>query len=275
MAQSNQLRVFISYAHKDGAKLAQRLQEDLVTQFDVWLDIQRLTAGDIWSREIEDAIDSATVVVALLSAGSYLSDICRAEQHIPRTTLRYAIEHFSVEQRKRMLAGKFPKPQHRERRMKRVVIALITIASSLRVVPAVRRPHDEPVPSSCTPQVNQKLKRLLDSGQQADVYNVMACGSTTAPSRTQYSGPNGNHEILPLRVTFPDGSTALVEVVTNDALDGKVTARANAQVFAYGRAFFSNTHQYAAGIDDVHCSTSSRADNGWVVVNGKKYPNSC
>jgi hypothetical protein len=159
--------------------------------------------------------------------------------------------------------------------MRRVVIALITLAPSLGIVPAARRAHDVPVPARCTPQVNQQLKRLLDSGQQSDVYNVMVCGITTAPSHTQYGGPNGNHEILPLRVAFPDGSTALVEVVTNDALDGIVTAPASAQVFAYGRAFFSNTHRYAAGIDDVHCSTNSRADNGWVVVNGKEYPNSC
>ena len=80
MPPSEQPRVFISYAHKDGADLAQRLHCDLNQSFEIWLDTQRLTAGDIWSREIEDAIDRASVVVALLSAGSYLSDICRAEQ---------------------------------------------------------------------------------------------------------------------------------------------------------------------------------------------------
>ena len=80
MPPSAQPRVFLSYAHKDGATLAQQLHADLTKTFDTWLDTQRLTAGDIWSREIEDAIDRATVVVALLSAGSYLSDICRAEQ---------------------------------------------------------------------------------------------------------------------------------------------------------------------------------------------------
>jgi hypothetical protein len=81
MPPSEPSRVFISYARKDGATLAQRLQKDLKEQgFDAWLDTRRLTAGDIWSREIEDAIDRASVVVALLSAGSYLSDICRAEQ---------------------------------------------------------------------------------------------------------------------------------------------------------------------------------------------------
>jgi hypothetical protein len=72
--------VFISYAHRDGADLARRLQKDLATKFDAWLDTQRLSAGDIWSSEIEQAIDRADVVLALLSAGSFISDICRAEQ---------------------------------------------------------------------------------------------------------------------------------------------------------------------------------------------------
>ena len=80
MPSSERPRVFLSYAHKDGSKLARRLQEDLTTQFDVWLDIQRLIGGDVWSREIEGAIDRADVVLALLSTGSYTSDICRIEQ---------------------------------------------------------------------------------------------------------------------------------------------------------------------------------------------------
>lgn len=80
MPQSSQPRVFLSYSHNDGAELAQRLHVDLAKSFDTWLDAQRLTAGDIWSRAVEGGIDRANVVVALLSAGSYISDICRAEQ---------------------------------------------------------------------------------------------------------------------------------------------------------------------------------------------------
>ena len=34
-------RVFISYARKDGAELAQRLEQDLrANEFDPWLDVQ-------------------------------------------------------------------------------------------------------------------------------------------------------------------------------------------------------------------------------------------
>jgi hypothetical protein len=86
MPPSEQPRVFISYARRDGAALAQRLQRNLVKDFDTWLDVERLTAGGIWSREIEDAIGRANVVVALLSEGSYLSDICHAEQQRARAS---------------------------------------------------------------------------------------------------------------------------------------------------------------------------------------------
>jgi len=73
--------IFISYAHRDGADLAARLYSDLQTQgFDAWLDRLRLKGGDIWTKEIEDALDRAEVVLALLSDGSFHSDTCRAEQ---------------------------------------------------------------------------------------------------------------------------------------------------------------------------------------------------
>ena len=74
-------RVFISYARKDGAELAQRLQCDLANGgFDAWLDTQRIGGGAVWSTEIEHEIDTREVTIALLSPGSYASEICRAEQ---------------------------------------------------------------------------------------------------------------------------------------------------------------------------------------------------
>ena len=81
MPRQLERRIFISYAHKDGAELATRLQQDLTKNgFDAWLDIQRLHGGDVWTKEIEQQIDQANTVLVLLSAGSYISDICRAEQ---------------------------------------------------------------------------------------------------------------------------------------------------------------------------------------------------
>jgi hypothetical protein len=135
--------------------------------------------------------------------------------------------------------------------------------------------RDVPVPSSCTPAVNQNLFNLLGAGRRGDVDNVMVCGITSGPSYTQHGGSHGNHEILPLRVNLPDGTSQAVEVVINDDLDGVVKAPAKASVFAFGQAFFPSHGRYAAGIHDVHCSTHRGADNGWVVVNGVKHPPSC
>lgn len=150
----------------------------------------------------------------------------------------------------------------------------LALGLACAILPAAAQ-RDVPVPSSCTPQVNQKLFSLLGSGQGNAVDNVMVCGVTVSSSRTQYGGPHGNHEILPLRVTMPGGDVRLIEVVINDDLDGTVTAPVNASVFAYGQAFFPSHGKFASGIHDVHCSTHRGADDGWVVVNGVKHPVNC
>jgi len=81
MPPSEQPRVFISYARKDGTSLAQRLQSDLTKQgFDAWLDTQRIEGGAVWSTEIEREINACQVMIALMSPASYSSEICRAEQ---------------------------------------------------------------------------------------------------------------------------------------------------------------------------------------------------
>jgi hypothetical protein len=132
-----------------------------------------------------------------------------------------------------------------------------------------------PVPASCTPDVNANLARLISSGTTHSVDNVMVCGLTTRNSRYQPAGAHGSHHVHSVLAKFPDGSNQLIEIVTNDDLDGVVTSPAHAQVFAYGQAFFDNTHQFAAGIHDTHCSTHRGADDGWIVVNGEKHPRSC
>lgn len=134
---------------------------------------------------------------------------------------------------------------------------------------------DVPVPGACTPEVNQKLAGLLAGGHLKPVDNVMVCGVTTGSSHTQRGGPHGDHQIIPVLLTFPDKSTHQIEIVTNDALDGKVTAPARAAVFAYGQAFFDRTGKFAAGLHETHCATHRGADNGWIVVNGARHPNGC
>ena len=81
MPASEAQRIFISYARNDGAELAQRLQVDLQQRgYQPWLDKQRIEGGASWTDSIEQAIDEADYLLALLTPGSYRSEICRAEQ---------------------------------------------------------------------------------------------------------------------------------------------------------------------------------------------------
>lgn len=131
-----------------------------------------------------------------------------------------------------------------------------------------------PVPARCTPQVNQRLAEIIASQTRRDVDNVMVCGVATGKTRLQAGGRHGDHHVTSIAVQLPDGQNVNVQVVTNDDLDGIVTAQPNDPVFAYGQAYVAHG-RWAAGIHDVHCSTHPGADNGWVVVAGVQTPRSC
>src|ERR1051325_7011363 len=75
------LRIFISYARRDAGELAANLHRDLTALgHDAWLDVEHLHGGDHWAKETEAQLDRSDIVLALLSEGSFASDICRAEQ---------------------------------------------------------------------------------------------------------------------------------------------------------------------------------------------------
>jgi hypothetical protein len=134
------------------------------------------------------------------------------------------------------------------------------------------------VPSRCDAAVNARLAQLIAEQHDGAVDDVMVCGTTIGPSRPQRAGRHGGHQLIPLRVPLAaDGRFALVEVVTNDDLDGRVTAPRGAHVAAYGQYFLTTERQrpFVAGIHDTHCATHRGADNGWVVVNGTQYPPHC
>jgi WD40 repeat protein len=81
MTAPQDIRIFISYARKDSMELAQRIQGDLQQAgFDAWLDTKRFKGGANWTEEIEQEIDARQLTLALLTPGSYQSEICRAEQ---------------------------------------------------------------------------------------------------------------------------------------------------------------------------------------------------
>jgi len=79
--QSNRRFIFISYARRDARDLAVRLRDDLLAGgHQVWLDTAEIEGGASWSNEIEEAIETCDIALALLSHGAFVSEICRAEQ---------------------------------------------------------------------------------------------------------------------------------------------------------------------------------------------------
>jgi hypothetical protein len=128
-------------------------------------------------------------------------------------------------------------------------------------------------PSSCTPSVNAELGDLIARDESSPIDGVMVCGVTFASSRPQRAGPHGSHQLIPLRVPLPGAASVLVEVVTNDDLDGRVTAPRGATVFALGQYYRTTARQrpFVAGIHDVHCATHRGAANGYVIVGGRRF----
>ena len=58
----------MSFARKEGAPLAQRLQKNLAKSgYDTQLDTQRTRSDAVWSTEIEWEIDTRRLTIALLS----------------------------------------------------------------------------------------------------------------------------------------------------------------------------------------------------------------
>src|SRR4051812_26004810 len=74
-------RIFLSYSRKDGSAIARRLRDVLRgAGYHPWLDTDEIEGGASWSKDIERALDGCDVLIAVLSEGSFVSEICRAEQ---------------------------------------------------------------------------------------------------------------------------------------------------------------------------------------------------
>jgi hypothetical protein len=159
---------------------------------------------------------------------------------------------------------------------KRVILiaAFVCTALPIAAIPAT----DVPVPASCTPAVNAELATLVTDGSPRELDNVMVCGVATRATYFQRSrGYAGSHHVTSVSAPISTGGSILVQIVTNDSLDGIVTAQAGDAVYALGQFYQTTERQrpYAAGIHDTHCATHRGADNGWVVVNAKRWPAHC
>lgn len=81
MAKTDQsLKVFISYARKDGSAFAEELVEALdVAGFDAFLDRNDIAAGEDWEKRLEAMLAAADTVVFVMTPGSVASERCRWE----------------------------------------------------------------------------------------------------------------------------------------------------------------------------------------------------
>ena len=160
--------------------------------------------------------------------------------------------------------------------MHRIALAgiMFGVCASSPCAPA-RAATDVPVPASCTAAVNAPLATLVTAGAPEQVDNVIICGTVTRATYFQSSrGAAGSHHVTSVAAPIATGGTLLVQIVTNDRLDGVVSAQTGDRVFALGQFYQTTVRQrpFAAGLHDTHCATHRGADNGWIVVNGDRWP---
>jgi hypothetical protein len=158
-------------------------------------------------------------------------------------------------------------------------VATFAVAVSLAfaragALPAGAAP-DVPVPAHCNITVNAQLAELVTDGYPRERDNVMVCGTVTRDTYYQASrGRAGSHHVTAVEAPVATGGSLLVQIVTNDDLDGVITAHAGDHIAAFGQFYQTTERQrpYAAGLHDTHCSTHRGADNGWVWINGNRWP---
>ena len=158
-----------------------------------------------------------------------------------------------------------------------LALASLSLLLGGRVAAEAPRPAagatDVPVPTACTPAVNQRLEDMVKAHRKGYTENVMVCGIATGTTVNR-GGAHGSHHLITLQAVLPGNGTRFVQIAINDTLDGVVSAKAGQSVFAFGQGYVTGG-KWVAGVHDVHCSTHPTADNGWVVVDGTKTPTSC
>src|SRR5690349_19398984 len=74
--------IFVSYARKDIEQVQHIMQALSSLGYDYWMDRQKLRGGDLWTKEIPEAIDACVVLLFFMSANSTISDSVRREIHL-------------------------------------------------------------------------------------------------------------------------------------------------------------------------------------------------
>jgi len=75
------MKIFLSYSHRDAA-LAENIYEALQSWgHDVWIDHNNIRLGDMWSNEIDKALQWADVTLGIMTNNAINSDNVLNEWH--------------------------------------------------------------------------------------------------------------------------------------------------------------------------------------------------
>ena len=78
--KTSENNIFISYARLDAADWVTKLYTDLVARgFHVWLDVYDIPPGSDWNDEIDKALETAKVLVVIMTPGSTMSTQVKGE----------------------------------------------------------------------------------------------------------------------------------------------------------------------------------------------------
>src|SRR3954468_17718324 len=109
------VRVFISYARRDAADVALHLRDHLAkAALEPWLDTARISGGAVWTKDIEQAIDTCDVALAILSGehsipggqAAFSRDSGRVCGRKPGYQWRNASSHSSLSTRVRICSNR-------------------------------------------------------------------------------------------------------------------------------------------------------------------------
>ena len=151
---------------------------------------------------------------------------------------------------------------------------LLFLAVILIAADTTPRAKDVPVPATCTPEVNAVLTDIVRHGSSRQVYNVMVCGTAAAPTAYFVSqDAQGYRHATEIAAPLTDGTTARIKVLTNDRRDGVVLAKTGDRIIVFGWYNQPYPWEHVDGvINNAFCAIHPDLYNGWVVVNGKRWP---
>jgi len=160
--------------------------------------------------------------------------------------------------------------------MLRILTVAVSIVAVMVPTAPVLAAKDMPVPALCTPEVNAVLADLIAHGPD-QAYNIMVCGivseATTLDPAVDRSF--SRHQTV-VAAPVASGPPILIKILTNDRRDGIVLAKKGDHVAAFGWYFKTAAWERPAvgGINNTFCAIHADLYNGWIAVNGIRWPRS-